>query len=286
MDGADAVRAVVVTGASSGIGEAAALELDRCGFKVFAGVRGPAAAERLAAAASTRLAPLELDVAREESVRAAADAVAGELGEEGVLAGVVNSAGIVVSGPLEHVSLADFRRQLDVNVVGPLAVVQAFLPLLRRSGGRIVNVGSTSGRIAGPMIGPYCASKFALEALTKVMAAELHAQGIRVSLIEPGVVATPLWKKARAAEEALAARLRCEDRDRYAAALGVRRRRLRELEDAGEPPGRVAAAIVEALTSRRPKPRYVVGFRTRLRVAVTLSLPDAWLHRLRARGSG
>jgi NAD(P)-dependent dehydrogenase (short-subunit alcohol dehydrogenase family) len=278
---AESNDAVVISGASSGIGEATALALDALGYQVFAGVRQAADGERLAARASPRLTPVALDVTDPASVGAAADTAALALRSGIALRGLVNNAGVLASGPLEHLPLETLRRQLEVNVVGVLAATRAFLPLLKRSGGRIVNVGSTSGRIAYPMTGAYCASKFALEGLTQVLRLELRGTGVDVSIVEPGVVRTRLWAKALAGETALATAL--PPSDPYVAALSRRRMMLERFDAAAEPPGAVAAAIVDALRRRRPKRRYVVGFKTRARAAVARALPAPLLDWLRDR---
>src|SRR3990167_7866879 len=189
-------RSVVITGASTGIGAACAIELHRRGFRVFAGVRKAADGLRLQEQASRWLAPLMIDVNDEASIAEAAKTVAGSL-DGGRLVGLVNNAGIMVGGPLETLPPGELRRQLDVNVVGQLAVTQAMLPLLRECRGRIVNVGSFSGRVAVPYSGAYAASKHALEAMTDALRIELRRWGIAVSIIEPGSVKTPIWDKAR-----------------------------------------------------------------------------------------
>ena len=169
---------VVITGASTGIGEASALELGRRGFRVFAGVRREADAQRLKAR-SPDIAPLLLDVTDAGQIAAAAEAVGRAVGDAG-LAGLVNNAGIVVAGPLEILPLDRLRSQFEVNVVGQIAVTQAFLPLLRKGRGRIVNMSSLNGRIASPYLAPYAASKHALEAVNNAMRVEFRAWGIRV----------------------------------------------------------------------------------------------------------
>src|SRR3954468_3502434 len=187
---------VLITGASTGIGEATALKLDEAGFRVFAGVRKPEDGERLKAKASDRLSVVQpLDVTDHDSIAKARAQVESELG--GVpLRGIVNNAGIGSGGPLEAIDLDEFRQSLEVNTVGALAVTQAFLPLLRSSRGRIVNMSSIGGRLAQPFAGPYIASKFALEGVNDVLRGELLEWGIDVIAIEPGTVATPIWEKS------------------------------------------------------------------------------------------
>ena len=272
--------AVLVTGASTGIGAATACALARAGFAVYAGMRK---LENAAPSASPRLEPIELDVTSAASVREAAGRLTSALGGDGRLVGLVNNAGILVSGPLEHVPLDAMRAQLDVNVVGTLAVIQAFLPMLRRTRGRIVNVSSTSGRIAGPFIGPYCASKFALEAMSRTLRAELTPAHVSVSVIEPGVVRTGLWAKVRAGEAALTEALELDPDDPYAIALARRQAQLASIAARGASPDDVAAVVVTALRSPRPKFRYVVGIATRARAAAQRALPESLEHWLRAR---
>jgi len=192
-------EAAVITGASSGIGADAAALLAREGFVVFAGVRSDADAAR-AAALHERVRPLTIDVADRASIAAAAEAVAAS---GLVLRGVVGNAGIAVAGPLEYLPVDEVRRQFEVNVFGALAFVQASLPQLRGSRGRVVLVGSISGRLGVPFIAPYSASKAALRAFADALRVELRAAGIGVSLIEPGSVKTPIWQKGRDSRDAL-----------------------------------------------------------------------------------
>ncbi len=257
---------IVITGASTGIGEACALCLDALGFRVFAGVRNPADSERLSRAASDRLVPVQLDVTDAQSVRSAAAKVACALGDA-PLNGLVNNAGIAVASPLEFVPLDALRRQFEVNVVGQVAVTQAFLPSLRRGRGRIVNMGSVSGRFASPFLGPYSASKFALEALSDSLRLELRPWGIHVSIVEPGVIATPIWRKSLLAAEDLLAEMPEEAHTLYGRAIEAIRRRVDNI--GGIPAERVARVVAHALTARRPRPRYIVGRDARVAVALS-----------------
>ena len=249
--------AFLVTGASSGIGRATALLLDRSGFQVFAGVRRGEQGEALRRQASERLTPILLDVTDQHSIEAAARSVADKLGGR-ALAGLVNNAGIDIAGPLETSSVAEARSQFEVNVIGLLAVTQAFLPLLRQGRGRLVNMGSVLGRLAIPLMGAYSASKFALEGLTDALRIELRPWGILVSLIEPGPVATPLWSKthllAGMNEERGAAA-----GELYATANAAAHAAFTKFGQTGISPDRVAAKVFEALMASNPKPRYLVG---------------------------
>lgn len=269
----DHMRAVVVTGASSGIGEACALRLDREGWRVFAGVRKEADAERLKQQASGRLTPVIIDVTNEASVRSVADTVGSALGSAG-LSGLVNNAGVSVPGPLEFLTPEDLRRQLDVNVVGQIAVTQAFLPLIRKANGRIVNIGSIAGRMSTPFLGPYNASKFAMEALTDSLRQELRPWGIHVAVVEPGSIATRIWEKGQAAADELEHNLPEEAMRLYGKAFSAMREAARKFEEAGIPPNEVAKFVEHALTAASPKTRYVVGRDAQVQRVIAKVVPD------------
>jgi NAD(P)-dependent dehydrogenase (short-subunit alcohol dehydrogenase family) len=271
---------VVLTGASTGIGEACARRLDAEGFRVFAGVRRVEDGRRLQGVAS-RLVPVMLDVTDVKSIEDAAAAVDAEVGAAG-LAGVVNNAGVAVSGPLEHLPLALLRHQLEVNVTGQVAVTQAFLPLLRRARGRLVFMGSISGRIAAPLLGPYSASKFAIEAICDALRLELSPWGLDVVLVEPGEIATPIWEKGLAEGDALTARMPEIGRQRYGPLIAAIRRLAEKAAREGSSPGTVADAVLHALTAPRPNTRYLVGTDAKLRAWVA-RLPDRWRDRIIAR---
>jgi NAD(P)-dependent dehydrogenase (short-subunit alcohol dehydrogenase family) len=266
-------RTVVITGASTGIGEACALRMDKLGWRVFAGVRKPADAERLRHEASERLATLTLDVTDGAQIAAAAQQVATMVGAAG-LNGLVNNAGIGVGGPLEFVPLDELRRQLEVNVVGQVAVTQAFLPLIRKAKGRIVNTGSIGGTIATPFIAPYNASKFAMEAVTDALRMELRPWGIHVSIVKPGNIKTPIWDKAQASISELDETLPPEAHALYEATLAAMRKNIEQLASSGIPPARVAGVVAHALTSRQPKTRYIVGFDAHVQRLIARAVPD------------
>jgi NAD(P)-dependent dehydrogenase (short-subunit alcohol dehydrogenase family) len=249
------MRRVLVTGASSGIGRAAALVLSRRGFTVYAGTRS--------ALDYDGVTPIELDVTEDVSHL-----------RELELDGVVNNAGIAVIGPLEYLPLDELRRQLEVNTVGQLAVIQACLPALRRSRGRIVNVSSISGRVALPLYGPYAASKFALEALSDSLRRELRG-AVGVSLIEPGAVRTPIWERTLEVTEL--------PPEPYVQ-LGERLRAMaQEAPTTGMPVDVVVGAIHHALTARRPRTRYVLGRDARVTAALARVLPGRALDNVIAR---
>ncbi len=270
---------VVITGTSTGIGAACALHLDRLGFRVFAGVRKEADGERLKDRASERLTPIPLDVTNSATIASAAGTVAKALDDRG-LAGLVNNAGIAIAGPLEFLPVDELRKQLEVNVLGQIAVTQAFLELLRQGGGRVINIGSISGRSALPFLGPYAASKFAMEALTDSLRLELRPWNIWVAIVEPGTIATPIWQKSIAAADQATRNLPERARQLYGPAIAAMRRIT--AARTGVPAQLVADAVAHALTARRPRTRYVVGRDARLRRIVEL-LPDRMRDSLIAR---
>ena len=270
----------MITGASTGIGYAAAVRLARTGFDVYAGVRNDADAERLRAAG---LRPLTIDVTDAESVAAAAREVGEAIGAGG-LAGLVNNAGIAVSGPVELIPVESWRRQLEVNVIGQVAAIQAFLPLLRAARGRIVNVSSIGGRIALPLVGPYAASKFALEGISDTLRRELRDQGVAVSVIEPGGVKTPIWDKGLSEADAIEAAMPPEGHRLYGGQVAALRREVARIQaDTGIEPDEVAKSIAHALTADRPRTRYLVGRDAKLRAVAAWLLPDRVFDALVAR---
>lgn len=246
---------VLVTGASTGIGFAIAQMLVREGYTVFAGVRSSADFQRLQSI-HERMRPLLLDVRNEEQIAAAVH----EIERSSVpLAAVVNNAGIAVAGPLEYLPLEDVRRQFDVNVFGALAVTQAALPLLRKTRGRIIFMSSISGQIAPPFVGPYAASKFALEALADSLRIELAPFGMRVVVIQPGNVRTPIWAKGRSEKDALLERMPAIAGTHYANVAGDLVRITEREERTGIAAETVAQTVLQALQARRPRARYAVG---------------------------
>jgi NAD(P)-dependent dehydrogenase (short-subunit alcohol dehydrogenase family) len=272
-------RSVLITGASTGIGEACALSLDRQGWRVFAAVRQEEDGRRLQGQASERLHPVLLDVTDGPAIAAAVQVVESAVGPGG-LQGLVNNAGIAVGGPLEFISLEQFRWQFEVNVFGLLQVTQMFLPLIRTGQGRIVNIGSIAGRVASPMVGPYCASKHAVEALTDALRLELAPWGLHVSVVEPGVVATPIWDKGIREMDAGLARMPAGGLERYDVLIRAFRQLLSGASRRGVTPDAVAKRVEHALTARRPPHRYLVGTDARLRLAAQTILPRRWMDAL------
>jgi NAD(P)-dependent dehydrogenase (short-subunit alcohol dehydrogenase family) len=247
---------IVITGASTGIGRACALRLDRLGYRVYAGVRKAEDAACLQELASERLLPIMLDVTDPGSIAAARDEVAARIGQSG-LDGLVNNAGIAVGGPLEFTPIAEMRRQLEVNVVGMLAVTQAFLPLLRQARGRIVNISSVAGYFATPFMGPYDASKHAVEGMSDALRLELQPWGMRVVLVEPGEIATPIWAKSLATAEDTLRTLPPQATQLYGTMIDYMFAYVKAIQ--GIPADEVAKVVAKALTARAPHARYRVG---------------------------
>ena len=263
---------VLISGCSTGIGRACALELDRRGYRVYAGVRKQDDARQLRDNASDRLTPVMLDITDDGMVADVVQQVRDETGSRGLDA-LINNAGIVTAFPLEVLPIDELRRQFEVNVFGHLAVTQKCLGLLRKSRGRIINISSTSAFVAAPYVGAYAASKHALEALTDALRVEQRHFGITISLIEPGDVNTPIWQKSRQASDALRERLLEqlgenidsvpeEIRSRYEADIQAMRAATDKMARQAMPVERVIAAVLHALTARRPKGRYPIGART------------------------
>jgi len=272
--------AVLITGASTGIGRATALRLARAGWTVHAGVRDAAAAQSLVEDAPTgAVSAVTLDVTDAQQIAAAAERVSAS-----GLDALVNNAGIGLGGPLELISAEDLRRQFDVNFFGQVAVTQALLPALRRSRGRIVFVSSIGGRVAMPFSAPYAASKHAIEALGDALRVELRTSGVRVALVEPGSVATPIWDKSRAEIEGVSIP------PQLAAAYGevpaAMDRALANTARRGVPPEQVAATIERALSDSRMRARYVVGRDAKGMLIARRLLPDLVFDRVLRRALG
>jgi len=261
---------VLVTGAARGIGRAISLHLAAGGWEVYAGVRQPADGEALVAAAGAgSLTPVALDVTDAAQLAALGDALPERLD------GLVNNAGIAVGGPVEALGLDALRHQLEVNVVGPVAVAQAALPALRAAQGRVVFISSIGGRVTSPMLGAYSASKYGIEALADALRVELRPWDVKVALVEPGAIDTDMWRGAMDTADATEASLSPEHRELYAAHLKGMRGFIRRAQKQTIPPEKVVAAVMRALTSARPRARYVVGTDARVQLAMSTALPTA-----------
>jgi NAD(P)-dependent dehydrogenase (short-subunit alcohol dehydrogenase family) len=269
------VRSVLITGASTGIGRATALRLDRAGWRVFAGVRREEDSAALAAAGSERLTPLMVDVTDAGQIAAAAARV--EADAEGGLAGLVNNAGVAIPGPLETLAIEDFRRQIEVNMTAHVAVTQAMLPAIRTARGRIVFISSIGGRVALPLTGAYHAAKFGIEAVGDIFRQELRPWGIKVSIVEPGSIDTPIWERG----EQTADKLATPEREAlYGEVVERYRKVIKDTAERGIPPEKVAAAIEHALTASRPRARYLVGLEAKVGARFKQLLPTPVFDRI------
>lgn len=271
--------AVVITGAGSGIGRACAELLHERGFRVFAGVRKAAAL-----ADCPGPVPLTMDVTDAGAVAAAVAEVGDALGAE-PLVGLVCSAGVSGGGPVELTPLEDVRRVMETNFTGTVAVTRAFLPLLRAGRGRVVCIGSIGGRVPTPFLAPYSASKAAVAALCDCLRVELRQWRIDVALVEPGSIATPMWRKGLEEMDAATASYSPEGRALYDTALQAVRRAAVQIAARGVPPATVARVVERALTARRPRTRYLVGSDARAQAALRL-LPDRARDAIIARALG
>jgi len=251
------MRSIVVTGASTGIGWASAKLLLDKGFRVFGSVRKPADAERLKGEFGANFIPLMFDITDEAAVLSGAREVRDALNGE-TLAGLVNNAGIAVAGPVLGLSADEFRRQMDVNVIGPIIATQAFGPLLgsepslKGPKGRIVMISSVAGRSGNPLSSAYSASKHALEGLSESLRRELMLFGIDVVIVAPGAVKTPIWSKAEEVD------ISAYQNSPYFPALQKVRAYMLQLGSIGLPAEKIAETVYEALTTPHPKVRYQV----------------------------
>ncbi|MCX2713016.1 SDR family NAD(P)-dependent oxidoreductase [Mycolicibacterium sp. J2] len=265
---------VLVTGAGRGIGRAIAEQWAGRGWDVIAEVRSAADGEAVRAVDPKRISTVILDVTDDTDLQALADALPARLDA------VVNNAGIVVAGPIEAVSTAQWRKQLDVYVIGQLAVTRVILPRLRESRGRVVFISSINGRLSTPLIGPYAASKFALEAAADALRMEVAPWGIAVVLVEPAQTDTDMWRTAGTMVDELEAELTPRHRELYARHVAGMRKSVPISQRLAVPPAAVAAVVYAALTSRRPRRRYLVGVGPKVQVALMTNMPSSLRDRI------
>ena len=269
----------VVTGASSGIGLATAQTLAARGWSVLAGVRSEEDGAQLE---EDGLEPVLLDITDPAHVASLAERVKRDPHGRS-LGALINNAGIAVNAPVELIPMSDWRRQFEVNFFGQVAVTQTLLPELLAARGRIVNVSSIGGRIAGATFGAYAASKFALEAMSDSLRREVQRLGVQVIVIEPGSVSTEIWGKGLATAEGLIASMHAEQEARYGDLIEAARKQAQSLARRGIDPRVVAEVVVKALEVDRPRTRYLVGRDARLAAAVARYVPDRIVDRLGAR---
>jgi NAD(P)-dependent dehydrogenase (short-subunit alcohol dehydrogenase family) len=265
----------LVTGTSTGIGEACVARLAELGWTVYAGVRRADDGDRLKAQYSGDVRPVILDVQNRDDMRRVLDQITNDVGDRGLQA-LVNNAGVGTGGPVEYVSEADWRWVFDVNFFGVVALSQAATPLLRSGHGRIAHIGSMAGRVSSPGLAPYSASKHALEALAEAQRHEFARSGtpIRVALIEPGEIATAIWDKSDHLIDTVERGLDDIGRKRYQWLMDQARGFIDEGREKGVPPAKVADAVEHAITSNKPKARYLVGLDAKLAGHIVTRLPD------------
>ena len=273
--------AIVITGASTGMGEHCAVGLAQRGYRVFAGVRRGTDGEALRTRGGSTLEPLLLDVTNEAQVQDAAGTVERALAGAPLVA-LWNNAGISVNGPLEFIPLDDVRWQLEVNVVGQVAATQAFLPLLRRARGRILITGSVGGFFTAPLLIPYSMSKFAMEAMSDGLRRELRPHGVEVILLEPGGIKSKIWDKGISESEEFVRKSPPQMMEVYGGLVNALRRLAPQMERDSHPPQAVLDCVVHALESPRPKTRYRMGHNSTVQRIVSF-LPDRWQDALVAR---
>ena len=273
---------ILITGASKGIGKATALHLDTLGYHVFAGIRKESDADLLKTAGSDRLTPIMLDVIQPDSIKSAYNELSTITKTDGLFA-LINNAGVAVGAPMEFVPLEDLRWQLDVNVLGQVAVTQAFMPLLRQAQNpkaRLIFISSISGKIVPPLMGPYSASKFAIEAITDAYRIELKKWGIEVVAIEPGRIDTPIWETSLERTAELEERLSAEALTLYSDEIEKTKKSARTASKQAVPASTVAEVIEKALTTSKPKTRYLVGPDAKIAGNLISKLPDKLKDRL------
>ena len=272
--------AVVITGSSTGIGRACALFLDRKGYQVFAGVRKKEDGDSLKQESTDKLTPILIDVTDNDVISRAVEIVEKSVGNDG-LAGLINNAGVPEICPLEYFPLDQLRKQLHVNLLGHIVVTQAFLPLIRRRPGRIINVGSIGGIQPIPFSSPYDIAKAGFHSFNDSLRIELLFWGIPVILIVPGHIATPLWEKWKPMKEDLSKTLPKAGSELYGSMIdSFFDFLINEGKKGGTPPEAVAKVIAEALRAKRPKTRYVVGWDARLQSLTATIAPDRIRDRL------
>lgn len=268
---------ILISGASSGIGRATAVHMARKGHTVWAGVRSDKSFEEIRRLNVRGLEPVFLDVTDEESIDKCISTIRKK---SGILHGLVNNAGIAVGGPVEGIQLSDWRKQFEINVFGQIRVTQLCLPMIRESKGRIVMVSSISGRVARPFLGPYSASKFALEAVSDSLRREMRKFGVSVSIVEPGAIATPIWEKSLGESEKRQEDFSPEVQKIYGSVLNKFSKKIEDVSRFSSPVSVVVQVIEHALTAKNPRTRYPVGRGIALSAALSQVLPDRWLDRM------
>ena len=267
---------VVVTGTSSGIGRATAEQLAAEGFHVLAGVRRQEDADKIK---QKNIEPVILDITAIDTLRTLAERVEQDpLGRP--LRAVVNNAGIAVNAPLEMVPLDELRRQIEVSVIGQVAVIQALTPALLKSGGRVVNIGSVGGKISMPGFGIYSAAKYAMEAINDSLRREMSSFGLKVIMITPGGVSTSLSEKGVTTANRLSKLMTPDQHIRHDRLFDAVKAQAESWATSGIPPKKVAEVVSRAIHASNPRTRYTAGRDSALLTRLVRILPDKLLDRM------
>jgi len=279
------LKQILITGASTGIGYCLARNLLEQGHQVFAGVRKVASLERLKEDFPDRLTVLKLDVTIEEDIQSAFNEINKKFDKDKEFV-LVNNAGIAVAGPIEALPLDEWRKLYDVNLFAAVRMTQIFLPLVRQTKGRVVNVGSISGQISSPFLAPYCSSKFALRSFSDSLRRELLPLGVKVVLIEPGPVRTEIWSKSISHSEEQSRKMSDEMKATYGARIDSLRSSVKETVKEAIPVEIVARSMVKAIVGDHPRLNYLLGRRIRLHAALGKYLPARLVDRMMMSGLG
>lgn len=271
------MESIIITGASSGIGEATALALHKSGRQVFAGARKEKDLQRLE---KMGLEAIPMDVEKEQSLQEAKALIAKRL-NKGNRISLINNAGLAIGGPVEGVSIARWKEQFEVNVFGLVRSTQTFLPWIRATSGRVINISSVSGLMAIPYLGPYAASKFAVEAISDSLRREIQRFGCKVVLIEPGPIQTPIWEKGLGRKETLFAEVDPQLLPVYERELKAFFSMVEKSAKNAVPTTKVTTVITKALSAKNPKTRYVVGdLAVSLQAAIVPFLSDKMVDKM------
>ena len=269
------MKYILITGVSTGIGYTSVKFLLDKGFFVLGSVRKSGDAIKLEQEFGKNFKALVFDVTDDQAIQNAVSIAQQTIGNHGLTA-LINNAGVVVSGPMQHVPIEKLRHQFDVNILGVMRVTQAFLPMLGAvenhpyPPGRIIQISSVSGKITSPFLGPYCASKYALESISDALRRELFLFGIKVVIIEPGPIKTPIWDKALTTDNAE------YDDTFYGSILNKRAKSMARIKESGLPPEDVSKTISKSIVINNPKTRYIVTKKSWMYKIYDL-MPDKWL---------
>jgi short-subunit dehydrogenase len=268
---------ILISGASTGIGRACATHLAGRGHAVWAGVRSQSSFDQLTRLNIKGLWPIFLDVTDSSSIASAFSMIKKK---SGTIHGLINNAGIALYGPVEGLPMEDWRRQFDINFFGAIELTKTCLPLIRESKGRVINMSSIAGRIASPFLGPYACSKFALEAFSDSLRREVRKYGVKVSIVEPGPIQTPIWEKSQGEIQERSDGLSAEVMEVYGTSMDRFYKAMKQAADTAVPVEVVVKAVEHALTARSPQTRYPVGRGVGFMARVSNVLPDSWMDQM------